>query len=181
MDADQIRQIMNTCHFSQKHFGGVFASDEIPYIDVDDENLPQGYIFNYDPSYMSGSHWVAAVIKKNGNLFFDSYGKEPALDEMKDFLTEHYYYNHVQYQNNYSSTCGQWCVFFLWYEFTGQSFPLSFKFDPKDTLKNDYLLNEWVNKQFDLELKPIDKEFLSHQISREMNENMVNEDFPLNY
>ena len=180
MDSEQLSNVMNQCPFSRAHFGGVFASDEIPFIEINDAQSPQAFIFNYDPSYMSGSHWVACILYKDEpNLFFDSYGQKPMLDEMKDFLSADYYYNKVQYQDYMSSTCGQWCVFFLWYHFTHQHFPWSFKFDPKKTIENDYLVNSWVNKTFDLKLKSIDKKFLIHQISKEMKTHLQDEDFPL--
>ena len=179
MDSQQLSAVMTQCEFGKTHFGGVFASDEIPFIEIKYNHLPQAFVFNYDPSYMSGSHWVACIITSDENVFFDSYGRKPILEEMKDFISSNYYHNKVQYQDNYSSTCGQWCVFFLWYHFTHQHFPWNFKFDPKKTLENDYLVNEWVNKCFDLHLKTIDKTFLTNQISQTMQTNLNNVDFPL--
>ena len=180
MDSEQIESVMTQCSFAKRHFGGVFASDEIPFIEVNYEDLPQAFVFNYDPSYMSGSHWVACILQeKEGNKYFDSYGEKPMLEEMKDFLKDDYHYNKFQLQDEFSSTCGQWCVFFLWYNFTHQHFPWSFKFDPKKTLENDYMVNKWVDKTFDLHLKVIDKSFLTKQMSKQMAANLKSEDFPL--
>lgn len=44
-----------------------------------------GIIFNLDPHYKSGSHWVAAFIRMKTNeiMFFDSYGEPPDKQIMK--------------------------------------------------------------------------------------------------
>jgi hypothetical protein len=84
-----------------------------------------GVIFNLDPHYKTGSHWVALFIniKKKQILFFDSYGARPDT-QIKKFidkivkqgesfgLTIHYDYNKMRHQ--YSDTeCGVYSLHFI--------------------------------------------------------------------
>ena len=41
------------------------------------------FIYNLEPSYMSGSHWVTTFVKDNVINYFDSFGMLP-FEEMVD-------------------------------------------------------------------------------------------------
>ena len=41
------------------------------------------FIYNLEPSYMSGSHWIATYVKDNVINYFDSFGMYP-FQEMVD-------------------------------------------------------------------------------------------------
>lgn len=180
MNTHQINNIMKSCSYGKNHFHGVYAADEIPFLSLQPEIYPQAFIFNYDPSYMPGSHWVAVILNKNKrHIFFDSYGRPPGIVEIKHFLNGHYNYNHVQYQHPLSSTCGQWCIFYLWYYFTKPHIPLTEKFNSNDTLTNDNLVNTWVNETFHTHLHVLDKKHIVTQFAKQFNVNMKNKDFPL--
>lgn len=175
MNSEQLEKIMQSTLFGQIHFGGVYPSDMLDEIDQEVLLRPKAFIFNMDPHDMPGSHWVAAVISKTlGNFYFDSYGYPPILEAFQNFLGPDYLYNATQLQHELSTTCGQWCIFFIWHRLTQQ--PLnSFtkRFDPDNKLKNDHLVNYWVEKTFDVDLTVIDKKFLHQQLqaSRQMQEN----------
>ena len=56
----------------------------IPIKDVlsRDETVPHNhqqalFIYNLEPSYMSGSHWVSTYVKDNVINYFDSFGMPP--------------------------------------------------------------------------------------------------------
>ena len=56
----------------------------IPINDVlsRNENVPHNhkqalFIYNLEPAYMSGSHWVATYVKDNVINYFDSFGMPP--------------------------------------------------------------------------------------------------------
>jgi len=150
MDSLQIKKLMEWTPYSKQHFGGVYALDQICDIIVNKRHLPQCFVFNYDPSYKPGSHWVAAIYTSPGqsHLFFDSYGRPPAFKTIHKFLENRYKYNSVQYQNELTSTCGEWCIFFLWYHLTHQQVNWNFVFDTNFTLQNDEMVNEWINQTF---------------------------------
>jgi hypothetical protein len=80
-----------------------------------------GVIYNLDPHYKSGSHWVATFIdlKKHRCLYFDSYGMEPPAQIakfMKWLTTQdpkmelHYNARRIQFKN---TECGMYSLCFI--------------------------------------------------------------------
>ena len=72
------------------------------------------FIYNLEPAYMSGSHWVATYVKDNVINYFDSF-EMPPFQEMVDHakgknLT--LLHQNSQIQNLMSSTCGYFCLIF---------------------------------------------------------------------
>lgn len=174
MDTLQIKKLMEWTPYSKKHFGGVYALDQIHDIIVNKHHLPQCFVFNYDPSYKPGSHWVAAIFTAPGqsHLFFDSYGRPPAFKTIHDFLEKNYKYNSVQYQNELTSTCGEWCIFFLWYHLTHQKVGWNLAFDTNFTLQNDEKLNAWINQTFGSQhVQVINKSLWRQQIANSQKAN----------
>jgi len=82
-----------------------------------------GVIYNLDPHYKSGSHWVATFVdlKRNRCLYFDSYGLKPpkqimtfmswvARQDPDRKITLMYSSRRIQYKN---TECGVYCLYFL--------------------------------------------------------------------
>jgi hypothetical protein len=79
-----------------------------------------GIVYNLDPHFKSGSHWVANFIdlKRNTCHYFDSYGMEPP-DQIVKFMRWlasqdpnmrlHYNPKRLQYKN---TECGMYCLMF---------------------------------------------------------------------
>ena len=57
MNSRQLRWILSNDKVTSRTFKGVFALDEI--VHIKQKSLPSAYVFNLDPSYKPGSHWVA--------------------------------------------------------------------------------------------------------------------------
>lgn len=88
-----------------------------------------GVVFNTQPSYMSGEHWICAFIELCGNHpqinFFDSYGANFAnYPEVLRFLHRvqaelHYHHPRVEIKKNtvrhqfHNSECGVYCLKFI--------------------------------------------------------------------
>ena len=109
-----------------------------------------GIIYNLDPHFKSGSHWVAAFIDlvKHNCYYFDSYGMEPPM-QIQKFMkwittqdnTMKLFYNgrRFQYKN---SECGMYSMYFIICMLEGQDFqsfsrkapPDSFMLDLRDCL-----------------------------------------------
>ena len=86
-----------------------------------------GIIFNLDPHYKEGSHWVALFIKvrKNSIYYFDSYG-EPIPNRIMRFVKNvqkqsiqlpekiqySFYQNKKRHQYS-NSECGMYCLYFI--------------------------------------------------------------------
>ena len=73
------------------------------------------FIYNLEPAYLSGSHWVATYVKDNVINYFDSFGMPP-FQEMVDHAKKKNLtlpHQNSQIQNLLSSTCGYFCLYFL--------------------------------------------------------------------
>ena len=122
----------------------------IPIKDVlsRDENVPHNhrqalFIYNLEPSYMSGSHWVATYVKDKVINYFDSFGLPPFQEIVnrarKKNLTLLHQNNQIQ--NLLTTTCGYFCLYFLNEMNKGKSyFDLLQVFDIYDTMKNERFL-----------------------------------------
>ena len=82
-----------------------------------------GVVYNLDPHYKSGSHWVATFVdlKKNRCMYFDSYGLKPpkqiltfmswvSNQDSSRKMPLMYSSRRVQYKN---TECGIYCLYFI--------------------------------------------------------------------
>ena len=84
MNSRQLCWILSNDKVTSRTFKGVYALDEI--VHIKQKSFPSAYVFNLDPSYKPGSHWVAVCIDRKGRPeYFDSFGRPPPI-EIKDFL-----------------------------------------------------------------------------------------------
>lgn len=95
-----------------KWYGGTFPCDMLPkYI-----KKPKSFIINLDPSYKTGSHWVALHFDTNNQAhYFDSFGRNPP-DTILSFIDSNSNYlkvNRYKYQGNSSIACGFFCILFI--------------------------------------------------------------------
>ena len=91
----------------------------IPIKDVlsRDQTVPRDrrqalFICNLEPSYMSGSHWVATYVKDGVINYFDSFGMPP-FQELVDHTTKKnltLLHQNNQIQNINTTTCGYFCL-----------------------------------------------------------------------
>ena len=73
------------------------------------------FIYNLEPHYMSGSHWVATYVKDNVTNYFDSFGMAPFQELVNHAVRKNLTLLHQdqQIQNLYTTTCGFYCLYFL--------------------------------------------------------------------
>ena len=109
-----------------------------------------GIIYNLDPHYKSGSHWVANYIDINNHVcyYFDSYGMEPPAQVatfMKWLTTQdpkmklQYNKRRLQYSN---TECGMYCIYVIIRLLEGDSFLDITRRKPKDSDMLDY--RDWL-------------------------------------
>lgn len=95
------------------NFLGVFAVDELHRITKDCEGV---FIFNTDPSYKTGQHWIAVCVSKNHVFYFDPLAAfEHATNEIQTFFKrfdKHLIFNNLRIQSYDSSKCGIHCLVF---------------------------------------------------------------------
>ena len=118
----------------------------IPINDVlsRDENVPHNhrqalFIYNLEPAYMSGSHWVATYVQDKVINYFDSFGLPPFQEivnhaEKKNLTLLH---QNNQIQNLLTTKCGYFCLYFLNEMNKGKSY-----FDLLQVFKYDTMENE---------------------------------------
>lgn len=160
MDNFKIEEMLEKNCFTKPFFKGVYSANHVPVIKKNKKNI---FIFNTSDSTQPGSHWISIVInKKKPNIYFDSYGKPPIDKRFKKFMKNSFIYNKKPLQHEWSTVCGQWCIYFTFMMSIKKPFGIIFrKFssNPKHFLKNDYLVNKFVNKIFGTRLKVINKMF----------------------
>ena len=99
-----------------------------------------GIVYNLDPHFKSGSHWVANYVdlKKKRCLYFDSYGMKPPhqIEKFMKWLTTQdpdmelsYNARRLQYKN---TECGVYCLYFLIRMIAGDEFIDFSRQKPKD-------------------------------------------------
>ena len=119
-----------------------------------DESLPHNhkqvlFIYNLEPSYMSGSHWVATYVKNGIINYFDSFGMPPFQEIVNHAKRKNMTLLHQsdQIQNLLTTTCGYFCLYFLNEMSKGRSYYDSLKvFNIHNTMKNEkYIENYFKN------------------------------------
>ena len=105
--------------------GGVFPIDKLP----NKKHSKKCFIINSDPSFLPGKHWIAVFFPPNSlPEFFDSLGRSPShySEKLLNFLLEEnsegFVYNCKRLQPSHSSTCGLFCLYFLYFRIRGYSF-----------------------------------------------------------
>jgi hypothetical protein len=164
IDIDDVMNQISKAHPKFKFLGAVpMDFDSIPFLgirDLDFETLHHqekksklGIVFNTDPSYKSGEHWISSYmdLDKKQIYFFDSVGTKPNK-EVRNFLARgakymmKYHncplsdidvmYNYLQHQKG-NSECGVYSINFLKRMVNGESF---------NDIINNQLSDDKVNK-----------------------------------
>ena len=106
------------------------------------------FIYNLEPSYMSGSHWVATYVKDNAINYFDSFGMPP-FQEILDHAKERnltLLHQDQQIQNLYTTTCGYFCLYFLNEMHKNVDYFDLLQVFSFDTMKNELFIEKYFRK-----------------------------------
>ena len=146
---------------------GVYPGDMLP--PKAPSVKPGFYIANTDPHYKAGEHWVAFYIPsnltKNPMEYWDSYGLYPP-EIFTPFLEASYLRNTKFIQHPLSSTCGQYCIYYILKRYRGHSLEKIVGEFSVDTLQNDIIVNKTVEDNFNVDLNIFELEYLYQQICR---------------
>ena len=142
MNTFQLTQVLTKDPFTKGSFAGVYAFDQLSSIEI--SKYPKSFVVNTDPTEHSGTHWIAIYFNKQmKGEFFDSYRKHP-IHYNKHFWNfmnrnnverEH---NKIQLQSNFSTVCGQYCVYFLYH---------CYRKRPKSSIVNSVVNDKLHNDQ----------------------------------
>ncbi len=165
MDTRQLGRLCRMDPHINPVFQGVFPSDCLPKKQV----YPSAYIANTDGKAKPGAHWVAVFIDHEGNGdYFDSYGRVPTTI-FKTYLDKQclqWQYNGKQLQTSLTSTCGQYCIFFLHQRCRGNAMNQIINLFGSDTVKNDHMVTKFINEKYQANTKMIDIPYVVDQISK---------------
>ena len=125
--------------------GGVLSRDQT----VPHNHKMALFIYNLEPEYMPGSHWVATFVKNGWINYFDSFGMPPFQEIVnharKKNLGLMHQTDHIQ--NLGTTTCGYFCLYFLNEMNRGSSYEeLLQVFDVHDTEKNEKFIERYFKK-----------------------------------
>ena len=150
MDTNQIAHILKNNPYTKHCFRGVYAVDQLPTLT---KNENQCYVVNTDPSYDTGSHWLAVFYNCREREFFDSFGCPPSFysKTFDKFLETHglpWSYNKKRLQGSFSTVCGQYCVYYLIKRCEGKTMKTIVNVFGNDLDKNDEKVNRWFNHNY---------------------------------
>ena len=106
------------------------------------------FIYNLEPSYMKGVHWISPYVKNNVINYFDSFGLPP-FQELVDHAKRKnltLLHQDQQLQNLYSSVCGYYCLYFLYEMHKGVDYFDLLKPFTRDTKYNDDFIEKYFRK-----------------------------------
>ena len=104
------------------------------------------FIYNLEPSYMSGSHWVATYVKNGIINYFDSFGMPPFQEIVNHAKRKNMTLSHQsdQIQNLMTTTCGYFCLYFLNEMSKGRSYYDLLKvFNSHNTMENEKYIENY--------------------------------------
>ena len=122
---------------NEPRFNGVFSRDNLP------KKLKDGaYVINLEQYAGTSTHWVALFCKKNEIIYFDSFGIEHILEEIKKFNgNKNTKANIFQVQENNSVMCGYFCAGFIDFMLAGKKLTDYINlFSPYDFDKNERII-----------------------------------------
>ena len=106
------------------------------------------FIYNLEPSYMGGSHWIATYAKNNVINYFDSFGLPP-FEEMLNHAKRQnvtLLHQNQQLQNLYTTSCGYYCLYFLNEMNKGVDFFDLLQVFSRDTNKNEKFIENYFRR-----------------------------------
>ena len=163
MNSKQLRWILSRDPITRKTFVDVYARDGIKLINS--VAFPSAYIFNFDPGTKPGLHWVEVYFHSNRTgEYFNSFGRPP-IREIEQFLNtyaEKWQYNRLQVQELYTTTCGQFSVFYIYQKCKGLSLDCILRkyFTSQGRVMKDMLVRDFVKIHDQFSAKVMDFGFM---------------------
>ena len=101
---------------NEPRFNGVFSRKNLPK-KINDV----AYLISLDEYADVGTHWMALFCNKNQIAYFNSFGVEHVLEEIKKFVgNKNIKVNIFRLQANNSVTCGYFCIGFIDFMLAGK-------------------------------------------------------------
>jgi hypothetical protein len=153
MNSSQIENVLKQHKWKWITFLGCFPADQLPNWSINKYKHPICFIANTDISKDGGTHWVAFILPKHGEMEYFcplgiSYHHWPLFyNYIKNVIRpDKTLFNLSRIQSLNSETCGQLCIEFLVKRDNGQSFVNILNKFSKNTMANDIEAVHFVNK-----------------------------------
>lgn len=168
MNTAQLWKCIKQNEWLQRYCTGVYASNTIP---KEFNTLPSCFIMNTDSSDLPGTHWVAVYLSLYGpHEFFDSYGRTQSVVApiFRKPIVGHWLENPFELQGPLSTTCGQYCLYYLSERCAGRTLTeiVSDFSNAQDQIENDEWINDHVNSAYNTELDVYDEKCIIMQTAR---------------
>ena len=165
MNTQQLLHCLHQDKVIRKYALGVYPADGLPQVTI----WPSCFIANLDPANKPGSHWIAVFIDSEGvGECFDSYGRSPC-ESLNKYLKKYcktILYNPVRIQGPLSSSCGQYCVYYLCHRARDRTMSKIVADFCSDFPLNDLSVADYINRHFNLNLPAYDLHFILSQICK---------------
>jgi hypothetical protein len=121
MNTLEIDYVLKTHPSTRNVFKGVYARNRLPRR----LNVHPALIGNTDPDDRPGIHWVALYIDVNSRgEYYDRTWRPPFSRACVNFMNKHctsWTYNTIRVQEEGSTVCGHYCIFYLIHRCAGKS------------------------------------------------------------
>lgn len=175
MNNIELHNILTSNHHTQNVYASVLPIDLMPNKAPPMYLRPYAMIINLSPitnrnnktNSISIEHWVVLYLDKKPKYseYFDSFALKPPRI-IKDFLNdENYLTSTKQLQGQLTSTCGVYCVFYIYMKSLGYSMQFILDKFSNDYLMNDIAVTAWLNKKFYLNKNIYDAELIKKHLS----------------
>ena len=137
--------ILKRDHVTKKRYLGSFPACEIPI----SKKKFYFFITNTDRHDKPGTHWTAWMVEGDKIEFFDSFGRSPNNNqfpyEFKDFIFDkNVSYSAFRVQQYTSSTCGYFCMYYIYFRSLGLDFSYIIK-QLENLKENDDIVISFTN------------------------------------
>ena len=100
---------------NKPRYNGVISRNNLPEYNSIKKIKNGAYIINLDEYANVGTYWIALFCKKNEIVYFDIFGVEYILEEIKEFIKEfsgnkNIKTNYFRIQEDNSIMCGYFCI-----------------------------------------------------------------------
>ena len=143
----QLNEVLMNNPVTKKYYIGTFPGCVIPAV----KSKKYSFITNTDLHDQRGEHWNAWMVQGQKVLFFDSFGRDPSDSTFpgiyKELLNGFKILNYTKtrVQNFTSSTCGYYCIHFIYLLSLGLDFEFFLNEYTDDFRKNDIAVIDFVN------------------------------------
>ena len=121
---------------NESRFNGVYSRNNLP------EKIKDGsYVLNLDEYADVGTHWIALFCNRIEIVYFDSFGVEHVLEEIKELVGNKNIIANIFRVQAKQSMCGYFCIGFIGFMLAGKKLTdFTSMFTPYGFDKNDGII-----------------------------------------